>query len=288
MRLETFYNLSLVPNMKRVLTTLLLFSAFLSSAQNFLGWKYNDRYFSASTGTGISSYFGELNESNSLHNRLSTINIGLEARLLSRLAARVEAHYMSIEGSDANAPDSSFQRQRNLSFRSRNIQLQLSGIYYLKKYSGDFYKRANVDPYITAGIGYMYYNPTADLGGQTYSLRELETEEFTYNKWVVTVPMGAGIKFKVNDFFNFNVEASYILAFSDYLDDVSTTYGSSFSSLTAELLSDRKDEIGVVNEEYYDQIQPGAKRGEAANNDSLLLLSFKAEFYLPHTLFSKK
>ena len=134
----------------------------------------------------------------------------------------------------------------------------------------------------------MRFNPTAELGGETYSLREARTEGVDYKKWVTTIPIGIGVKVKANEFLNINLEASYHFTFTDYLDDVANTYAREFANSTAQLLSDRKEEVGVVNPEFYDQIQPGAVRGNPDNNDSFLQISLKAEIFLPPGLFSRK
>lgn len=267
---------------------LLLFYSQVLQAQNFLSWQFKDRYFSVFLGTGTSTYFGELNYNDRISDRLRQVNVGIEARLLSRVGVRLEANYFTLQGHDNQAPDSTFQRQRNLSFNSRNFQVQLSGVYYLKKYQGDYHKRWRVDPYLLSGVGYMYYNPSTDLGGESFSLREAQTEGTAYKKWALTVPLGAGMKFKVNEFTNINFEVSYHLAFTDYLDDVSNTYATEFINATAELLSNRKDEVELVSPAFYDQIQPGATRGDPSNNDSFLLISLKLELFLPAELFKGK
>ncbi|MEM9340446.1 MAG: DUF6089 family protein [Bacteroidota bacterium] len=254
-------------------------------SQNFLSSKFEDRYFSVTLGTGVSSYFGELNSGNSINDRLSQINAGIEARLLSRVGAKLEATYYTLKGNDLAAPDSSFQRQRNLSFNSRNFQVQLNIVYYLRKYTGAYYSRWNIDPYVYSGIGYTFFNPTADLGGETFSLREAKTEGVSYGKWAWSLPLGAGIKFRVNDFLNINFDLSYHFAFTDYLDDVSNTYATELPNGTAELLSDRKDEIGVINQAFYDQITPGSIRGDASDNDRYLFISLKLELFIPPSLF---
>jgi len=259
-----------------------------SYSQDFLSWRYNDRYFSFYVGTGTSTYFGELNANNEINPRLSLLTTGIEARLLNHFGARLELSYVSLSESDANAPDSSFQRQRNLSFESNNFQTQYGITYYIKPYKGDYHKRWIFDPYLVGGIGYLYYNPATQFGGDRFLLRDAQTEGVTYKKWTLNVPMGIGAKFRVNEFLNINAEVLYHLAFTDYIDDVSNTYATEFSSSTAQFLSDRKDEIGVTNPTFYDQIVPGSSRGNPANNDSFLLISVKAEIFLPPNLFQEK
>lgn len=274
--------------MIRTILISLLFFSNAAIAQNFLSWQFKDRYFSASIGTGTSTYFGELNFKDKISDDIAQISAGIEARLLSRVGARIEATYFTINGNDNQASDSSFQLQRNLSFNSRNFHLQLHGIYYLKRYQGDYFKRWAMDPYLFTGGGYLFYNPTAKLGGEVFSLRQAQTEGVAYKKWTFTVPIGAGAKFKVNEFTNLNFEVSYHFTFTDYLDDVSTNYATEFTNETSALLSIRKDEVGVVNPVFYDQIQPGAQRGDPSNNDSFLQISLKVELFIPPELFSGK
>lgn len=274
--------------MRKLLTTILLLSSLIATSQNFLSWQFKDRYFSFSIGTGTSTYFGELNSRNSINDNLSQVNFGIEARLLNRVGARIDASYFTLSGDDRNAADSSFQRQRNLSFSSRNIHFQLHAIYYLRPYQGDYFKRWSFDPFVFSGVGYMKFNPTAELGGETYLLREALTEGVEYKQWVTTIPVGIGAKFKANEFLNVNLEVSYHFTFTDYIDDVSNTYATEFANSTAQLLSDRKEEVGVVNPTFYDQIQPGATRGNPDDNDSFLQISIRAELFIPPNLFSRK
>lgn len=274
--------------MKKFLFILFSFTTLAASSQNFLSWQYSDRYFSLSLGTGTSTYFGELNYNNTISDDLAQINGAVEARLLNHFGARIDVSYFTIEGSDNLAADSSFQRQRNLSFRSRNLHFQFHATYYLRPYQGDYYKRWAIDPFLFTGVGYMRFNPTAVLGTERFNLRDAQTEGVTYKQWVTTIPVGLGAKFKLNEFLNVNLEVSYHFTFTDYLDDVSNTYASEFATLSAELLSDRKDEIGITNPEFYDQIGPGGRRGDPSNNDSFLQIAIRAEIFLPPDLFSRK
>ncbi|MEM6641670.1 MAG: DUF6089 family protein [Bacteroidota bacterium] len=270
----------------RYLLLLCIIISLQSQAQDFLSWRFNDRYFSLSLGTGSATYFGELNQKNEINSGLSLLSAGVEARLLSRISARIEVNYLTLQGDDANASFDSFERQRNLSFESRNFQVRLDGLFYFKEYRGDYHRRWIFDPYLISGVGFLRYNPAAQFSNQRFLLREARTEGRTYKKWAVTVPAGFGAKFRINEFVNLSAEILYHFAFTDFIDDVSTVYGSEFASSTAEFLSDRKEEVGIITPEFYDQIQPGAKRGDASNNDAFLLLSLKAEVFIPQGLFS--
>lgn len=273
---------------KRFVYILFFFSIQGSLAQDFLSWRFKDRYFSVSLGTGTSTYYGELNARNRVNGRLSLLSAGLEARLLKKVGARVDVNYFTLEGADKHAGGRSFQKQRNLSFHSRNVQVQLQGIWYFKSYRGNYSRRWFFDPYLFSGVGYLYYYPTADLAGETFSLREVRTEGVSYRKWTLTIPMGVGVKFRINSLSNVQFEVSYHSTFSDYLDDVSGIYPHAYESGTAALLSDRKDEVGVIDTEFYDRIVPGSPRGDPSDEDRFLLLNLRLEWFIPADLFGRE
>ncbi len=285
--LETFLQLLLI-SMKSLKVYIAFFVLpLLTYSQNFFSWQFKDRYFSIYVGTGTATYFGELNSKNSINDRFSLFNTGVEARLLSRVGARIDFAYLSLSGSDQNAPSDSYERQRNLSFESNNFHTHFALTYYIKPYSGDYYKRWIFDPYLIGGVGYLQYNPATIFGNERFLLREAKTEGVDYRKWCLTIPFGIGAKWKISEFLNVNTEILYHLAFTDYLDDVSNAYATDFETATSALLSDRKNEVGVLNDVFYDEIKPGSERGNPSTNDSFLLINIKAEIFIPSNLFSK-
>ncbi len=259
-----------------------------TQAQSFLGWQYNDRYFSVNVGSGKVGYSGDLSHGRAFQPGLASASMGVEARLLSRLSARFEARWFNISGSDSRAEDD-FSLQRNLSFRSSNIEIELSGMYYfLNAYQGMYYKRKPIDPYVSLGVGLVFHNPKTDLDGTTYALRDFNTEGRNYGGSAFIVPVGLGAKLALNEFVNLIPELSYRLTFSDYLDDVSGTYGGPFDDPIATALSNRKDEVGVIDQAVYDRLVPGAQRGDEASRDSYYMITVKLEVYLPPDLFINK
>lgn len=267
----------------RIFLLLHLFaSALVASSQNFLSWQYNDRYFSAQFGAGMSSYRGELKHNNSFQNEFSNFSIGLEARLLSKVAARAEIAIYNIRGKDAFAADSSYEKQRNLSFESRNFEASLQGVFYLKRYQGDYYRRWRLDPYVFGGVGFTTLNPKAEVAGIEYELRDLKTEGVSYSQLAMIFPTGIGLKFRLSPFANVITEASYRFTLSDYLDDVSDRYVNPYPNQTLELVSNRKNEIEIINIDAYDNLLiEGGPRGDPSNRDAYLFLSFKLEFFIP-------
>ena len=272
--------------MKHVIAGILFLAVFSLQAQNFFSWQYNDRYYSLIAGTGMTTYFGELNEDRTLRRKLSNLSLGVEARLLSRLGARAELIYYTLQEDDQNAADSTFERQRNLSFRSRNVEGSLQAIFYLKKYRGDYFRRWSFDPYMGIGIAATTFQPTAVLDSVRYNLREFETEGSSYGTIAFALPLTFGIKFRFNEFVNLNAEVSYRYTLTDYLDDVSTVFREDDGSVSARLSNRRTEteiegEPSVINQEFFDQMVPGARRGDPGTNDSYLFISFRVEIFLP-------
>lgn len=271
------------------LILLILMLANLAEAQSFLGWQYNDRYFSTYIGTGRSGYIGELSNTKPLTGGLGHFNIGLEARLYTRIAARTQITFYNLEGSDANAADSSANRQRNLSFKSKNIEFTFQGVYYFLKYGGKYYKRRAYEPFIAAGVGFTTFNPQAELDGTTYDLRDFQTEGVEYGNRALIIPLNVGVKAKLNEFMNLTLDLGYRFTFTDYLDDVSENYGGPFPDGSLEAsLSNRKDEISIVNQEAFERFLPGARRGDGGKSDAYFFINFNLEFFLPRDLLKSK
>jgi hypothetical protein len=233
-------------------------------------------------GSGHSLYFGELNTNYKVQSKPSVGSVALEARLLNKLSARIEGGYYFLKAGDYNADPNSFERQRNLSFFSNNVEGTIQSVWFLKPYGGDFYRRWLIDPYIALGIGLTSYNPKTKFNGTTYELRPLQTENLTYGKTSLIIPAGLGIKLKVTDFINLNMELSYRHTFTDYLDDVSSNYPDIQVDNTRSLIINRKNEIDIVNPTAYQQLVPGSKRGNPNYNDKYLLLSYRLEFFIPN------
>ncbi|MFY0608505.1 MAG: outer membrane beta-barrel protein [Cyclobacteriaceae bacterium] len=271
-----------------VLGVLLSIVSSFAFAQNFLSWQLNDRYFTTQVGAGFASYRGELKHNGSIQNEISNLSLGVEARLLPKIGVRFEVGRYNIRGHDKHAPDSSFAKQRNLSFKSANYEASIQGIFFLNKYAANYTKRPKCDPYLLLGIGGTYISPTTTLGGEKYNLFDTKTESTDYNRLTLIIPAGAGLKWKINPFTNLSTEITYRYTFSDFLDDVSGDFPESYPDITTELLSNRKDEIPMVNQAAYDQLIPGSPRGDDNNKDAYLFLNFKLEWYFPPDLFAKK
>lgn len=267
----------------------LLMLAVTGTAQNFLSATLNDRYYSAFAGVGFASYRGELKHNGSIQNEVSNLSIGAEVRLWSRISARVELGRYNIRGHDKHAADSSFARQRNLSFESTNYEATIQGVFFLRPYKGVYHRRWRLDPYIALGVGTTFISPQAKLGDTYFNLYELDTEQDPdYSRFTLILPAAVGLKWKVSSALNFVTEIAYRYTFSDYLDDVSGNFPQSYPDATTEILANRKDEVGLINETAYEQLSAGNPRGDSSNKDAYLFLNLKFELFLSRDMFKPK
>jgi len=128
----------------------------------------------------------------------------------------------------------------------------------------------------------FFYNPRTDYEGDWYDLQPLGTEgqgttgypdRTPYSLTQLAIPFGVGFKFSLSKNASLGIEYGIRKTFTDYLDDVSTTYADT-SGLKAEntriamLLSDRSGR-------YYPE---GYNRGDENNKDWYTFLGVTLTF----------
>lgn len=130
-------------------------------------------------------------------------------------------------------PDPAGRYGRNLSFRSRIHEASLTLEIHPLFWGLDLSKTIPpVSPYLLAGIGYYKFNPQAFAGGQWFDLQPLRLEgqgfpgidKSPYKLKQFSIPIGAGIRYETGPLINLRLDCIYRFLFTDYLDDVSTTY----------------------------------------------------------------
>lgn len=149
---------------------------------------------------------------------------GLSYQVSDRAYIRAGITYASIAADDKKNPKVYF---RNLNFKSDIQEFHLAGEYYLLTDEA-----SKLSPYVFAGIAVYHFNPyTKDTTGTKYFLRPLSTEgqgfyqeRKPYSLTQFAIPFGGGIKYALTDNIKIGIEAGMRKLFTDYLDDVSTTY----------------------------------------------------------------
>ena len=252
-------------------------------AQSFYNRK-RDRRFVVSAGTGTSSYFGELSNDGDFMDTKLNLDFGLQYRITNNLFLGASFIFFQLQGDDAEA-DGGGRKERNLSFKSNNTELNAGIRFNLLPEGERFYQRRPINFYLFLGLGFTWFSPTAELDGKRYALRSLETEGVKYGPFTAVIPFGGGVKFMVTPYFNVVLEGGYRLTFTDYLDDVSTVYQdqSLFTDPIASALADRYAELGSPTREA------GSIRGNPEQNDGYFILNAKVEYFIPAgILFSGK
>lgn len=247
------------------------------------------QYLEYGLGIGGAVYWGDLNAPD-FGSNLSNMNLAVQAtaklNFSKYLAVKGNLLYGKLSGDDGKS-FLEWQKQRNLDFKSTLIEFAVLGEFHVFGYN--FGEENPFSPYITAGLGAFYFNPTTQFNGTTYELQPLGTEgqgmpgfPSKYNRISLAIPFGAGVKFKVNDKINFSLDILARKTFTDYIDDVSTNYVA-YEELAAGngvIAANLGNRIG----EYFGQDEPvnvatGSQRGGANVQDyyftGMLTLTFK-------------
>jgi hypothetical protein len=209
---------------------------------------------------------------------------------------RLAVNIGTLEGDDAIIkPKGGLEearKVRNSNFRSKFTEgLLLAEVYplvFLEDDPTDNYRKFR--PYAVAGIGAFKYNPEGfdPLTNQWVALKPLRTEgqgfaEFPdrkeYKLSQLNIPMGVGIKYFMSENVNLSFEIIHRKTFTDYIDDVSTTYidPALFYTYLPSNLAPLAERMANKSSGVY---VPGNKRGTATNNDAYYSAGFKLGFRL--------
>lgn len=178
---------------------------------------------------GGSYYLGDLNPSRQFAMVRPSVGLLYRFNVNDNLALRANAFWGSVAGDDAVIQ---YNENRNLHFRSNifeaSAQLEINFLYFQP---GDL--ETPYTPYLFFGGGFFRFNPQAELDGQWYNLKPLNTEgqgselypdRKPYSLTSHSFLFGVGYKFNINRQFSAALEWGMRRTGTDYLDDVSTTY----------------------------------------------------------------
>jgi hypothetical protein len=231
---------------------------------------------------GVSNYQGDLQDKAITFSQAHVVGgVGLSYDIARHFSIRTGITFGKISGNDKYGRNI----RRNLNFTSALTEVNVGLEYYITAPI----EKHSLTPYLFAGVALYHFDPyTNDSAGQKYFLQPLSTEgegfisgRKNYKLTQLAIPFGAGVKLSLSDNVNVGLEVGYRKLFTDYLDDVSTTYidkGALLSNRGSKAveLAYRGDEIknGVMT-----YPAAGAKRGNPDHNDSYyftgLTLSFR-------------
>ena len=148
-----------------------------------------------------------------------------------RFSAKAIASMGIIEGDDSYSRNEA-HRNRNLSFKSKIMELAVEGEFNFLSYATGSKKLAVSTPYIFGGVAVYHFNPLGLLGNQWVALQPIGTEgqgstfsnQKSYSLTQFSIPFGVGLKINTAKRVGINFEWGLRKTFTDYLDDVSGKY----------------------------------------------------------------
>ena len=205
-------------------------------------WEFNG-------GAGASNFLGELGGANQIgtnyfrdlewgETRFGAA-FGLRYKLSEFFAFHTHVTYGAVSGDD-KLTEEYFRHYRNLNFHTYifewNLnfeaafqQEQIGHRYRLRRVKGA--KGYEIYAYGFVGIGFFNFDPKTEYNGNTYRLQPLGTEgqgivptRSKYSLWQFCIPIGFGFKYTIDAKWGVGIEYGMRKTFTDYIDDVSTTY----------------------------------------------------------------
>jgi hypothetical protein len=256
---------------------------------------------------GGSLFSGDVNPDYAIKETKPSLSLSYRYYLSNKFTLRSNFLFSTLSGDDYEDMSWSvkevYYKVRNLSFRSRIVELSIGAEYYFKN---QLEKKSS--PYLFAGLGCFYFNPQAIYQGTWYNLQPLGTEgqglpgsPKKYNRLQAIGIIGAGYKFRLSKKVYLGFEVGLRFTSTDYLDDVSTKYADK-GALRANgemspLLADRSAEKDYDFNPYvpgnnfytksydaygYSSIngfgQAGDQRGNSKNKDKYLIYNFTLSY----------
>jgi len=264
---------------------------------------------------GVANYLGEIGGKEETRRdflfdmKLNRTQLSVGAfgryKFSQQMAVNVGFNYGHIKGNDYNSLNPA-RVARNLSF-SNNIyelttRMELT-LFYDSDVGGRGYYNPDFKLYAFLGAGIARHNPKTtyygdleEFNGQNIELQPLQTEGEEYSLWQFSLPAGLGLYFTHNKQHRFGWEIGYRTTFTDYLDDVSTSYASPSevsqdNNALAYQLSNRTDELSLqtasdlaiaqgVDIPNGGSFAPGEKRGDPTNNDGYLFTQLSYSYVI--------
>ena len=301
------------------------------------------RYMTLGLSLNALNYYGDLAPnpgrfSTDLSFTRPAVGLTFSNRYGPRFAISAGFLYGTLRGSDFSSADvgdaknGMFRFYRNLSFRNRIKELSVTASFDLYENQATYLSRLSWTPYAFAGVTVFHHNPQAlapanglngqplPEAGQWVNLRELGTEgqyanlETTdanyglkpYNLIQAAIPIGLGVRFKLNEVVDFSAELGFRYLFTDYIDDVSRNYVDLgvLDSELARALSYRGNEVTEAdlprmpytarNGETYNVINgygseyPTNIRGKESNNDIFMVTTVRVSYIIGKSLHRAK
>jgi hypothetical protein len=290
----------------KLLILIVVFFVSISTVTNAQYWKRHRYEFSL--GVGASNFLGDLGGADQIGTHYfkdfewSLTRIAAAAGLRYKLSDffALDGHftYGRVAGDDKLTKEP-FRNYRNLSFFSDIYELnvnfeaafqeeQLGHRYRLKRVKG--IKAYEIYTYVFGGIGVFYFDPKTTVNGQTVHLKPLHTEgeglaasRSEYSSIQLCIPIGLGFKYTLDSRWGLGLELGIRKTFTDYIDDVSTTYYDraffiqQYGTEKGNYIADIADRSNGSQPQV---TAGGAQRGDPRYKDSYMFAIFSVNYKL--------
>jgi Domain of unknown function (DUF6089) len=260
--------------------------AFLSSKAQLFETFVHQGELGVSVGLG--HYFGDLNPDLAINAPKFAAGVFYRKQINNYVGVKISGNYTFLGYSDTYSSNAT-QRRRNLSFNTDVWELSVAGDFNFYEFHPGFWEY-RYTPYVSLGLGVFSFDPYAYLNSKKYFLQPLGTEgqgsplypsKKPYSLIAVSIPVGVGFKYALNERINLFTELCFRFTTTDYLDDVSGTYApdafppdANGNPTAAYLLQDRSYETGTSIG------VKGKQRGNGPQTDAFATLQFGVSFNL--------
>lgn len=301
--------------MKKLLLFILLAAFIIPLTTQAQRSRWKRTRYEIVAGAGVSGFMGDLGGGGDASHFLGdfdftsqryVVSAGMRYKILEPLAVKANIYYGQLAGADSKSDDP-YRQDRNLSFRAPILELgaqleysiikEPSNVRYSRSRKRKFsFRNIRINTYLFAGISGFYFNPKGkDDGeggtGDWVKLQPLGTEgqglmegREKYSRVQLAIPFGIGFKYPINRKLSIGFEYGARWTFTDYIDDVSTTYidnswlaevDAQTARLADKSIQTNDDNDPVPNVTY----GAGDQRGSAKYDDyymfSLITISYK-------------
>ena len=181
---------------------------------------------------GTFIYQGDLtpNDYGAFNTMKAGFAISATRNLNSLYAIRFQLLRGSLKGDDSKYENPGWRQQRNFKFKTPVTELSLQGVRNILSLRANEAGIINFTPYVFGGISYSILNIKRDWSSFNYSHFAGETavinglnEDIDHKlpKGLLSFPIGAGVRYGINEKLSFTLEATYRIIGSDYLDGFS-------------------------------------------------------------------
>ncbi|MCX7696916.1 MAG: DUF6089 family protein [Bacteroidales bacterium] len=298
-----------------LLIMLLVLMPLFLDAQFYEMWRRDRRFLVV--GIGAANFLGDLGGANQIGTHTlrdldwkSTrplVSMGYRYRGGKYFFLRGNFHFGYLYGDDKFTKEP-IRNNRNLNFRSPIIetagqfevlltQIQREGHRYklkatrFRRVRG--WRELNFETYLFSGIAFFWFNPQGRyIDGSWHNLKPLHTEgqglvetRKPYHRFQIGIPAGIGFRYSLTSDFSIGLEYGMRKTFTDYIDDVSTTYYDNdeirahFGDIAAYLAD---PSLGLIEA----QTLPGEQRGDPKYKDAYLFAEITIYYKLRKGGFS--